>query len=54
MNIKARATHIFKMGPVLYWEPVARWAIHLNVMRVLRDIQAKAVAEDRDHRRSGV
>ncbi|CAH0353711.1 MAG: SRPBCC family protein [Sphingobium sp.] len=53
-RLTARATHILKMDPVLYWEPVARWAIHLNVMRVLRDIQAKAVAEDSDHHRSGV
>lgn len=53
-RLTARATHILKMDPVVYWEPVARWAIHLNVMRVLRDIQAKAVAEGGDHQRSGV
>lgn len=48
-RLTARATHILKMDPVLYWEPVARWAIHLNVTRVLRDIEAKAVVnENRD------
>ena len=53
-RLTARATHILKMDPVLYWEPVARWAIHLNVMRVLRDIQVKAIADGTDIGRSGV
>lgn len=53
-RLTARATHILKMDPVLYWEPVARWAIHLNVTRVLRDVQAKAVADDSNVDRSGV
>lgn len=47
-RLTARATHILRMDPVLYWEPVARWAIHLNVTRVLRDIDVKAVAYDDD------
>jgi hypothetical protein len=42
-RLTAHATHVLRMDPVLYWEPVARWAIHLNVARVLSDIDAKAV-----------
>jgi len=40
----ARASHMLRMDPVLYWEPVARWAIHSNVRRVLQDIEGKAEA----------
>ena len=42
-RLTAHATHVLRVDPVLYWEPVARWAIHLNVARVLSDIGAKAV-----------
>lgn len=51
-RLTAHATHVLKMDPVLYWEPVARWAIHLNVTRVLRDIEAKALADGRTIKRS--
>jgi hypothetical protein len=40
--LTARATHILRIDPVLYWEPIARWAIKQNVNRVLADIKAKA------------
>ncbi|WP_313808701.1 SRPBCC family protein [Sphingobium sp.] len=51
-RLTARANHILKMDPVLYWEPVARWAIHLNVTRVLRDVAEKAVADGNHNVRS--
>jgi hypothetical protein len=43
-RLTARAAHMLRMDPVLYWEPVARWAIHSNVRRVLHDIELKAEA----------
>jgi uncharacterized protein YndB with AHSA1/START domain len=43
-RLTARASHMLRMDPVLYWEPVARWAIHSNVRRVLQDIERKAEA----------
>lgn len=36
------AAHALRIDPALYWEPVARLAIHLNVTRVLQDIRMKA------------
>jgi hypothetical protein len=42
--LTARATHILRIDPVLYWEPIARWAIKQNVNRVLADIKAKATS----------
>lgn len=36
------AAHALRIDPALYWEPVARLAIHLNVARVLQDIRMKA------------
>ena len=36
------ATHVLRIDPALYWEPLARLAIRLNVSRVLEDIRAKA------------
>lgn len=44
-RLTARASHVLRIDPVLYWEPLARLAIHLNVSRVLRDIEAKAVGQ---------
>ncbi|MDQ8754711.1 SRPBCC family protein [Sphingosinicella sp. LHD-64] len=34
--------HVLRIDPVPYWEPLARWAIHQNSQRVLRDIGRKA------------
>lgn len=45
-RLTARATHVLRMDPVLYWEPVARWAIRHNVSRVLRDLKQKAETDD--------
>ena len=36
------ATHILRIDPALYWEPLARLAIRLNVSRVMEDIRFKA------------
>lgn len=41
-RLTARATHTLRMDPVLYWAPVARWAINHNVSRVLEDLKEKA------------
>ena len=44
-RLRARAAHVLRIDPVLYWEPIARWAVHQNVSRVLRDIRDKAEKE---------
>lgn len=36
------ASHVLRIDPLPYWEPLARIAIRLNVGRVLRDIETKA------------
>ncbi len=41
-RLTATASHTLRMDPVLYWEPMARWAIHLNVRRVLDSIKDNA------------
>ena len=42
------ASHVLRLDPVLYWEPLARWAVRSNMSRVLRDIEAKAQAAAED------
>jgi hypothetical protein len=37
-----RAAHRLGIDPVIYWEPIARWAISSNSQRVLRDLKVKA------------
>lgn len=44
-RLTARAAHELKIDPSFYWEPIARWAIHLNVRRVLDDLKGKAEHE---------
>ena len=44
-RLTVRASHVLRLDPVLYWEPMARWAIHENVARVLRSIKEKAEAQ---------
>jgi hypothetical protein len=39
-----RASHILRIDPIPYWEPLARWTVHGNSMRVLEDIKGKAEA----------
>ena len=48
-RLTVNSTHILRIDPVLYWEPIARMAIDLNVTRVLRDIRFKA-ERNRDQR----
>jgi hypothetical protein len=44
-RLTLRSGHVLRLDPVLYWEPIARWAISRNMSRVLEDVQAKAVAD---------
>jgi hypothetical protein len=36
------ASHVLRIDPVPYWEPLARWAAAANSRRVLEDIKTKA------------
>lgn len=46
------AQHVLRIDPALYWEPMARMAIHLNVARVLEDVCTKATDAAGVHNRS--
>ena len=41
-RLTVAATHVLRIDPALYWEPIARLAIGLNVDRVLQDVRQKA------------
>lgn len=41
-RLTVRASHLLRIDPVPYWEPMARWAIRANVTRVLRSIREQA------------
>ncbi|MCU0949084.1 MAG: hypothetical protein MUF47_12665 [Porphyrobacter sp.] len=41
-RLTIRSSHVMRLDPVLYWEPMARWAIHQNVSRVLKSVKDKA------------
>jgi hypothetical protein len=41
-RLTARASHVLRLDPALYWEPMARWAIRANVTRVLDSVKDKA------------
>lgn len=41
------AAHRLRIDPIIYWEPIARWAASSNTRRVLRDLKAKAEAGSR-------
>ena len=41
-RLTVQAAHRLSIAPVVYWEPIARWAAQSNTRRVLRDLQAKA------------
>jgi uncharacterized protein YndB with AHSA1/START domain len=43
-RISVRASHVLRIDPIPYWEPLARWAVRKNTGRVLQDIQDKAEA----------
>ncbi|WP_445193910.1 SRPBCC family protein [Sphingomonas sp. Tas61C01] len=36
------ARHVMRIEPVLYWEPLAKLAIRINLSRVLNDLKQKA------------
>lgn len=42
MRLTIRATHHLQIDPIIYWEPIARWAISGNSRRVLMDLKVKA------------
>jgi uncharacterized protein YndB with AHSA1/START domain len=46
-RLTLRASHVLRLDPVLYWEPIARWAISQNVSRVVEDVQRKGEAGTR-------
>lgn len=39
------AAHRLRIDPIIYWEPIARWAATSNTQRVLRDLKMKAEAQ---------
>ena len=41
-RLTIRAAHRLSIAPVVYWEPIARWAAQSNTRRVLRDLKVKA------------
>jgi uncharacterized protein YndB with AHSA1/START domain len=43
-RLTMRASHVLRIDPILYWLPVARWAIHSNSRRVLEDLRSRAEA----------
>ena len=44
-RLSVTAAHRLRLEPIIYWEPIARWAIQMNARRVLRDFKAKAEAK---------
>lgn len=52
-RLVARADHVLRLDPALYWEPIARWAIRQNIDRVLHHVQARAEAEAEARESSG-
>jgi hypothetical protein len=40
--LTARTRHVLRLDPVLYWEPMARWAIGQNVERVLLSLKYRS------------
>jgi hypothetical protein len=43
-RLTIRAAHRLRIDPIVYWEPIARWAASSNTRRVLRDLKFKAEA----------
>jgi hypothetical protein len=46
-RLTVAASHVLRIDPIPYWEPIARWAAAANSRRVLLDLKRKAEA-DRD------
>jgi hypothetical protein len=36
------AAHRLRIDPIIYWEPIARWAANSNTRRVLDDLKLRA------------
>jgi hypothetical protein len=43
-RLTIRAAHRLRIDPIIYWEPIARWAASSNTRRVLQDLKVKAEA----------
>ncbi|MBV9929682.1 MAG: SRPBCC family protein [Alphaproteobacteria bacterium] len=41
-RLTVSASHVLKIDPIPYWEPLARWAASANSRRVLADVKEKA------------
>ena len=41
-RLVVQASHTLRLDPVLYWEPMARWTVRRNTVRVLRHIRDAA------------
>jgi len=41
-RLTVAASHVLRIDPIPYWEPLARWAAKTNARRVLDDVKAKA------------
>jgi uncharacterized membrane protein YhaH (DUF805 family) len=48
-RVVERTRHELKLGPVLYWLPLARWIVHENNIRVLAHIRSQAMTTDDWH-----
>ena len=49
-RLDIEAQHVLRIEPVLYWEPLARLAIRMNLSRVLTDLKEKAEEADGSER----
>ena len=41
-RLSITAAHRLRLDPLVYWKPIARWAIRSNAQRVLRDLKVRA------------
>ena len=46
-RLAVEADHVLRVDPALYWEPLARLAIRMNLSRVLGDLKRKAESASR-------
>lgn len=46
-RLTVEADSVLRMDPVLYWQPLAQWAVRQNLRRVLRDVRSKAEKKGR-------
>jgi hypothetical protein len=48
-RLTARAAHVLRLDPALYWEPMARWAIRQNLLTVLSSLKNRAETGGTSH-----